>query len=442
MIGISCRATQCTLIVLLALCTRLASATDLLDVYRRALTHDPQYLSAGAANRAAQEQMPQARAQLLPDARVTGSLDGVNQDIRSVSGGGVGTSRFSNKALTVNVTQPIFRKDLLVGLEQADSRIQQANAEFAFAQQDLMLRVAERYFGVLEARDLLDSRQASRDANEQQLKQSQQRFDVGLIAITDVEEAKSGFDLANANVIDAENGLDNAMEALREVTGEYLQSLNGLRADTPLITPEPNNIDTWTSTALEQNLELLAASLAADTAREEIKRQEAGHVPSLDLVAQHGYAVSGGRFGDSDIVTSSIGLSLNVPIYEGGEVLSRTREARHLHQQSLSDLERQRRITQRAARDAFRGVISGVSRVQALAQAVVSTESALEAIEAGFKVGTRTSVDVLNAQRDLFSARFDYAQARYRYIVDILRLKQAAGTLSQEDLVEVNAWLP
>ena len=428
-------------ILVLALASAGASGDDLLDVYGLALEHDPQYRGAGATNRAAQELIPQARAQLLPQANVSATLDGVNQNIRKISGGGAGTSRFTNKTLTLNITQPIFRKDLLIGLEQADSRVQQANAEYAFSLQDLMLRVAERYFGVLEAQDALESSQAARDANEQQLKQSRQRFDVGLIAITDVEEAQAGFDLANAEVIAAETDVEDTLEALREITGSYLGSVDALRADTPLVTPEPNDIDDWTLTALEQNLQLMAVNLATDTAREEIRRQEAGHTPTLDLVGQHGYAISGGRFGDSDILTSSIGLSLNIPIYQGGEILSRTREARHLHEASLEDLQRQRRITQRQARDAFRGVISGISRVQALAQAVVSTESALEAIEAGFQVGTRTSVDVLDAQRDLFRAKFDHAQARYSYIVDILRLKQAAGTLTLSDLSEVNSWL-
>ena len=427
--------------VVLTLLAQFAHADDLLDVYRLALENDSEYRGAGASNRAAQEQIPLARAQLLPEANVTGSIDAVNQDVRSISGGGGGTTRFSNRALTLSITQPIFRKDLLIGLNQADSRVRQANAEYAFALQDLILRVAERYFGVLEAEDALESTRAARDANEQQLKQSKQRFDVGLIAITDVEEAQAGFDLENAAVIAAETDVDNSLEALREITGSYLNSVDQLRADTPLVTPVPNDIDDWTTTALEQNLQLMAVNLATDTARDEIRRQEAGHVPTVDLVGQHGYSISGGRLGDSNIVTTSIGFQFNIPIYQGGEILSRTREARHLHEASLEDLQRQRRITQRQARDAFRGVISGISRVHALAQAVVSTEAALEAIEAGFQVGTRTSVDVLDAQRDLFRAKFDHAQARYAYIVDILRLKQAAGTLTSSDLTEVNSWL-
>ena len=426
---------------MLALSAQFANADDLLDVYRLALENDPEYRGASATNRAAQEQIAQARAQLLPEASVTGTFDHVNQKIRNITGGRAGTTGFNNRSLTLNITQPIFRKDLLIGLDQAGSRVQQANAQYAFSLQDLMRRVSERYFGVLEAEDALESTRAAHDANEQQLKQSRQRFDVGLIAITDVEEAKAGFDLANAAVIAAETDVEDSLEALRELTGSYLGSVDGLRTDTPLVTPVPNDIDEWTTTALEQNLQLMAVNLATATAHSEIRRQEAGHMPTLNLVGQHGYSITGGRFATGDIVTSSIGFQLNIPLYQGGDVLSRTREARHLHEASLENLQLQRRTTQRQTRNAFRGVISGISRVKALTQAVVSTESALEAIEAGFQVGTRTSVDVLDAQRELYRAKFDHAQARYAYIVDILRLKQAAGTLTLSDLTEVNGWL-
>ena len=421
-----------------------AHAVDLLEVYRLAVKNDPEYLSAGSANRAAQEQTPQARAQLLPDLSFDASAEGVlEKTLQANAFGGGGTTRFTGNSLRLSLTQPIYRKDLLIGLGQADTRVRQSNAEFAFALQDLMLRVSEGYFDVLRAIDDLDFLRSERDANEQQLKQSQQRFEVGLIAITDVEEAKAGFDLANAQVIEAEIEVDNAWEALREITGLYLDltTLKPLVENTPLITPEPNNVDEWTGIALEQNLQLAAALLASEIAMTEIRRQEAQHLPTLDLVASHDRTQSGGRFGDSSINTSSVGFQLNLPLYQGGEILSRTRESRHLHQQTLDDLERQRRITQRQARDAFRGVISGISRVQALDQAVVSTQSALEAIEAGFRVGTRTSVDVLNAQRDLFRAKRDFSQSRYDYILDILRLKQAAGVLNEDDLTEVNSWL-
>lgn len=244
----------------------------------------------------------------------------------------------------------------------------------------------------------------------------------------------------------AENELDNSREALREVTGEYHEALAALGQAMPLQMPEPNDIDRWTETALNQNLQLAGQRYSADRSRLEIQRVEAGHLPTLDLVGTHGRAVikdstSGGGSGLRDNSSTAVGLELTVPIYAGGSVLSRTRQSRHLYQREVDEVERIRRSVQRQTRDAFLGVRSGISRVNALEQAVKSNEAAAEAIEAGFQVGTRTTVDVLNAKRDLFRAKRDFAEARYQYIVDILTLKQAAGTLEEEDLRLVNSWL-
>ena len=421
-----------------------AQAVDLLVVYRLAVQNDPQYASAGAAHRTAQERVPQARARLLPHLSLSASADGNHEKTRKAGAfGGAATTRFSGATVSIGLSQPIYRRELLMGLGQADARVRQSDAEFAFALQELMVRVSERYFDGLRAVDELEFRRSERDANERQLGQSRQRFEVGLVAVTDVEEAKAGFDLASARVIEAEAEVDNAREALREVTGVYLEPgvLKRLVAETPMAAPEPGDVDEWTGIALERNLELRAAWLASEVARTEIRRQEARHLPTLELVASHELTQSGGRFGDTDIVTTSIGLRLELPIYEGGEVLSRTRESRHRYRGALDDLERRRRITQRRARDAFRGVRSGISRVEALGQAVASAEAALGAVEAGFEAGARTSVDVLNGQRDLFGAKRDFSHARYDYVLERLRLEQAAGVLDEADLAEVNGWL-
>ena len=300
-----------------------------------------------------------------------------------------------------------------------------------------MMRVSQRYFDVLEAEDELSFARATLEAFRQQLMQSRQRFEVGLIAITDVEEAKAGFDLARAQLIAAENALDTAREALRETSGEYQEDLAPL-GEMPLVTPEPADIDQWTETALAQNLRLLAAGHDAETARREIERARAGHSPTLDAVGLHRREDRTG-LGQTD--STSIGLQLNLPFYAGGAVLSRTRESRHRYRQALDELERERRRAQRETRDAYLGINSGISRVTALEQAVRSSEAAAGAIEAGFQVGTRTSVDVLNAQRELYGARRDLAGARYNYIRNVLRLKHAAGTLSEDDLRQISAWL-
>jgi len=421
------------------------AATTLVEMFDISLEADPEYQGAVAANLASQELSPQARSFLLPNLSAGGSVRHNYADVRRSGTGPTGTTDFGDQQADISLTQPVYHRDLWIQLEQADLRTKQANAEFAFARQELMLRVSERYFDVLRARDQLAFAQAALEAFGQQLKQAQQRFEVGLIAITDVEEAQAGFDLATADVIAAENALDTAREALREVAGLYTTDLASLGGAMPLVRPEPADIDRWTETALRQNLQIAAARHASANAREEIDRIESGHYPTLDLIGRTQFFNSNGGIGgiasDSQTVSGEIGLELNLPIYQGGLVVSQTRQSRHLYQQSLDDLERRRRAVQRQARASYLNLASDISRVKALTQAVKSTVSAKDAIDAGFQVGTRTSVDVLNAERRVFEARRDLAFSRYDYIINRLNLKQAAGTLSEADIERVNSWL-
>jgi outer membrane protein len=424
----------------------MAQVTDLMTVYELALSNDPSFLSAGAENRAAQESPAIARSALLPVISAGASAAGnyAKTRTRLTSTVGPRSNKFHSKGYNLQLTQPLYRKDRWIALDQSRVVVDQADATFAFEKQALMLRAAQLYFDVLRAADTLTFSLAEQEAFGQQLEQSQQRFEVGLIAITDVEEAKAGFDLARAQVIQAENALDNAREALREVSGEYHEAVATLGTSMPLDMPAPNDIDMWTETALKQNLQLAGQRYAADRSRLEIQRIESGHLPTLDLVGEYGrnFANASVTSRDkSDLQTANIGLQLNIPLYSGGSVVARTRQSRHLYQRDIDDVERVRRSVQRQTRDSFLGVRSGISRVDALAQAVKSNEAAANAIEAGFQVGTRTTVDVLNAKRDLFRAKRDFADSRYLYIIDILTLKQAAGTLSEDDLQLVNSWL-
>ena len=432
-------------LLLLALHAGVVNAsTTLVDLYDISLQADPEYQSAVAANLAAQELTPQARSFLLPTLSAGGAARHRYADVRR-SAAGTGSTDWGSQVADISLSQPVYHRDLWIQLEQADLRTRQANAEFAFARQQLMLRISARYFDVLRQRDQLAFANSALEAFGQQLKQAQQRFEVGLIAITDVEEAQSGFDLATADVIAAENDLDNAREALREVTGLYTTDLSTLGEAMPLVSPDPADINQWTETALRQNLQITAARHAAASAREDIGVAESGHYPTLDLVGSAQYFNSDGGIGsiatNSQNVNGEVGLELNIPIYEGGRVTSQTRQSRHLYQQSLDELERQRRAVQRQARAAYQNLESDISRVKALTQAVRSTVSAKEAIDAGFQVGTRTSVDVLNAERRVFEARRDLAFSRYDYIINRLTLKQAAGTLSESDVELVNDWL-
>ncbi len=398
-----------------------AAAENLLDIYRLAAENDPQLRGAEAARLATLESKPQSRALLFPAISANANTTG-------------------NR--TLSLTQPVYHHESYVQLRQADARIAQADALFGVARQDLMLRSATRYFDVLAAQDNLEFARAEKKAIARKLEQSQQRFEVGLVAITDVQEAQARFDTALAQEIAAERQLTSGVEALREITARQHDALAVLTEQLPLLTPEPADVEQWTETALKQNLQYTAAQHASAVAEEEIARQRAAHLPTLDIVGNRVFSESGGEhFGASETLNDSISLQITAPIFQGGLVNSRTREARHKYTQAQENQEQQLRSVVRQTRDAYAGVIAGISRVKALKQSVLSHQTALEATEAGSQVGTRTEVDVLDAQRELFRARRDYARARYDYILEGLRLKQAAGTLSQTDLEQVNTWL-
>ncbi len=431
-----------TLLVSISLFSANCLAADLMSVFKLAEKNDPTYLQEVASHRATLEARPQAMSQLLPSVNFSADTTRYDQDISSASTfGSGGNVNFNNRGYALSISQPIFRRDRFIALEQADSEIKQADAELIEAQQELMIRVAERYFDVLSAIDNLEFTQAEVKSLSRQLEQANQRFEVGLSAITDVQEAKAGYDLAVAQEILAQNAIDNAYEAMRELTGDYVTDFAALGENISLVKPDPEAIESWTELSLEQNLGMVAAKQALETARNEIKRQSAGHYPTLDLVGSHGYDSTGGRFGSTKTHSSSIGLELNIPIYSGGMVSSKTREAHENYNVAMHMLEQARRSAQRLTRQAYLGVISGISQVNALKQAVVSSETALQATEAGFEVGTRTAVDVVASQRTTSEARRNFSQAKYDYILDTLRLKQAAGTLSSDDLNLINAWL-
>ncbi|MGH8645564.1 MAG: TolC family outer membrane protein, partial [Gammaproteobacteria bacterium] len=416
---------------------------DLLDIYRLAIAEDPQFKQVGSAKRTLEESRKQARSQLLlPTLNFEANVSKNYQDITIPSSqfGQQGSQDFTSRLYQLNLTQPLFHYDRYVALKQAGKRVRQSALEVDAAHQDLMIRVAENYIAVLAAEDNLVFSRAETAALKRQLEQSNERFEVGLIAITDVQEAQAGYDLARADEIQARNGLDNALEALREITSAYHSDLAGLRDQMPLVRPDPPEIDSWARRARSQNLRLSAAKIAMELAKAEIRRESSGHLPTLDLVGTYGEDDRGGRFGQTSIDATTIGVQVSVPLFEGGQVNSRTREAVYRYQEAAERLEQQRRAVERQSRDAFLGVLTGISRVQALKQALSSSETATKATQAGYSVGTRTAVDVVNSERDLLRARRDYSQTRYDYMLNGLRLKHAAGTLSPEELAVVNDW--
>ena len=436
-----------------------AQAASLLEIYQQALQSDPQIHEAEARRLAALEAKPQARSVLLPQLSASGSWSREEPSGSSFEQATGGTIRFDEStdvtAWRLELRQSIFRWDQVVNLKRADKTVARAEAVRESAQQDLIVRVAERYFGVLAAEDRLTSIHADRTAIARQLEQAKQRFEVGLIAITDVQESQAAYDQAIADEIAAKRSLATAREFLREITGQHVPALSAPGDDFPLITPDPSDESSWVDLSMSQNLDLLASRLDEQLARDEVAFRRTGYYPSIDFVARTSERKADGdttieRPISPDPTTESIdttqdfdyiGIEVSVPLFTGGGTSSRVREAVYLHRAAREQLQRVTRETERQARDAYLGVVSERSRVKALEQAVASSRTALEATQAGFEVGTRTIVDVLNSQFSLYLAITNYYQSRYDYVLNALRLKQAAGNLAVQDLERIDGWL-
>jgi len=432
-----------------------ANAESLLEVYQQALQSDPLIHEAEARRLATLEAVPQARGLLLPQLGAggswsTGSREGstANQD---QGGSSDQESSFETFGWGAELRQSIFRWDQMVGLKQAHKLVAKAEIDFEAAQQDLIVRVVVRYFEVLAAEDRLTSIHADRLAIARQLEQATQRFEVGLIAITDVQESQAAYDQSVAAEIEAKRELGTARYLLREITGEYVTMLAAPGDDFPLQSPNPADEASWVDLAMGQNLQVVSSRFDEEIARDEISFQRTGHYPSVELVANYGKSESeitdqvfnSNPVPDFDIdnQNDSIAIEFRIPIFAGGRTSSQVREAVYLHRASKEQLQRVARETERLARDAYNGVLAEMSRVNALEQAVTSSRTALEATQAGFEVGTRTIVDVLNSQRSLYIAITNFYQSRYTYIGNVLRLKLAAGNLVVQDLEEIDRFL-
>ncbi len=418
----------------------LAHGENLMQVYEMAVQNDAQIKAARASRDSVFESRPQAIAQLLPSLSMSGSTSSVDVDTVHSINNGKGSSAYNKSSVSIDLSMPIYRRELWVQLDQADDQIAQAEATYAAAEQDLIIRTAQAYFDILLAQDNLKFAKAETAAIGRQLEQAKQRFDVGLIAITAVHEAQAAYDQSRADLIQAENTLDNAWEVLYEITNHKITALASLSENLALSKPIPDSVEQWGSKALEQNLSIKAAEKATALARSNVKIQQSGHLPSLDLVGSSSRDRTSLSSG-SDTNTSTIGLQLTVPLYAGGGVNSRTRQARFDLEASQETLDKERRSVTRQVRDAYRGVLASISSVRALQASTVSARSALEATEAGYEVGTRTIVDVLSSQRDLYRSLKNYANVRYNYIMNGLKLKQAAGIVSAEDLKQIQSWL-
>ncbi len=416
-----------------------------MELYGLAQRHDPPFQRAKYEHEASRESLTQAYSGLLPTLAAQGEYIETRQDIVSSDNSvfATGKTNFSTKTYTLTLTQPVFNYSSIVRVGQAKEEIKRSDVEFEMARQDLMLRTLQLYLEALSAQDKLAFAQAEQAAVELHFELAKGRYGMGLAPITDLHDAKARLASVKAHRIEAENDLDDSLQALWEVCGEFGGTLSNLKDKLPLVSPDPADVELWIKAALRQNLAIEVQRHAVEVAQREVKRQRSGHFPTLDLVGRFNNRDTNGTLfgGGSEVETSEALLQLNLPIYQGGYVSSRTREARHRYQATLQDMERQVRAAKRQARAAYLGVKSAISRVEALEQSVVSQELALKAKQYGFKSGLYTSLAVLDAERDLYLAKQDYAQARYDYILNSIRLRQAVGTLNREDLVMVNQWL-
>ena len=413
-----------------------AHALDLVEALSLAKKNDPVYLAAEANYQADRQLLGQAWADLLPNVSATANAAQNNKTVNA------SPQNFDSSGYTLILRQPLFNWERFNELRQARAEGRKAEAEYSAARQELIKRLTTIYFDVLSASDTLKLTQAEQKAISKQLELAKARLEVGLGTITEVHDANARYKLAIAQSVDAENLLRDKHQALNEVIGASQPKLKALKKIIPLLLPDPPNVKAWTDKAQQQNLTLLTATAETEIARRELSVKRAGHLPTLDVVGSRTHSDSVDPFGgDLKSTNNSVKLELTVPIFSGGKTYAQSKEARYRHQAAIQNMEAVRRNVLRSTQNAFHGIKGDVSRVKALEQAVVAGESALEAKKSGFEAGISSNIDVLNAQRDLFLSKRDYAQSRYSYLLNLLKLKEAAGTLNIKDLENINGWL-
>ncbi len=434
-----------TCILLLPISTTVfADGQNLLDIYHLAISKDPTLASARSSNKAVQEKLVQGKALYRPTVTFDAKADHSETDISYTGSNSIfkngGRQSFETHGYGINVNQPLFRKQNIVQNQQAKTLVTQSDKQLALAQQDLMIRVSQAYFDFLLARDKIDLTVAQKAAIDRQLEQAKANFEVGTATITDVNEAQAKHDLVQAQEIAARNELEIKKRAIQSITGEAPEKLIAVKSDLAPTNPEPNDIEKWVEIAEQNSLAIQIQQQALELANQEIDRNQAGHLPTLDAVASYNdNRANGGVNGfGNNLQSTVVGLQFQIPIYQGGLVSSKVREAVALKQKAQDDLEVARRKADLDTRQAYLNLTSSVAQVNAYQQALVSSQSQLDSTNLGYEVGVRTSVDVLNAQQQLFSAKRDLLQARYQYLLSILQLKFASGLIAENDLAEIN----
>ena len=420
---------------------------NLIDLYQAALSNDPAWAAARSANTAAQEKSVQGKALLLPTISLNADASHSETNVEYIGTGSVfrnaGREYFDSRTYAVQISQPLFRMDNIVRYQQSKVEVTLADKQLMLAQQKLMLRVSQAYFDVLLAQDKIELVSAQKSAIVRQLEQAKANFEVGTATITDVNEAQARHDLTVAQEIAYTNELAVKKHAVQSVIGKMPQTLASVRPDLKTSLPEPDDMEKWVELAEQNNLELNIQQQAFEIASKEVTRANAGHLPTLDAVGSYTdtYADGGVSGFGNDLQNTTVGLRLQIPIYQGGAVSSRAREAVANKQKAQEDVEVVRRKADLDTRGAYLSVASGVAQVKANEQALASSQSQLDSTNLGYEVGVRTSVDVLNAQQQYYSVKRDLLQARYSYLLSTIKLKSATGMLNEADLAVVNQQL-
>jgi len=440
-------------IVVLLLMPLACPARDLLTLYRLAQANDPTYDAARHAFDVAKERLPQARAGLLPSLALSASGN-EQRGASTFANASAGVRESHAKSWSLQLTQPLYRLANWYALEQADAQVRQAAAQFLLAQQDLMLRSAQAYFDLQVAQESASVAQSQVRAVDQQLVLARRSYAVGTGTITDVHDAQARVDLSRAQAVAARNEVETRRAQVDKLVGADPQALfaegavlAALPASAALPTPEPSDRLAWMDRAREEHPSVVGLRAAQEAAEQELNRARAAHLPTLDLSASYGDSDSVGAVGSpADITTrvrgqGQVALQLSMPLFAGGSLQSRVREADAARRKAASELEAMRREVAAQAHQAFAGVVNGLAQADALSSAVISSRNAVEAGQVGLRTGTRIGIDVLNAEQQLYGAERDWAAARYGVLMQGLQLKAAAGTLSVEDLEQVNALL-
>ena len=422
--------------------TANSQAADLLETYHAAQAHDPQIAAAFATLQAGRERLPQGRALLLPAINFSANSM-FNEQTTTYSGTAIfpsGTNRYNSNGYGVTLVQPLFRQQNWLVYSEAELQVAQAEAQFKIAEQDLILRVAQSYFDVLIAQDSVQLAEAQKTAISEQLEQAKRNFEVGSATITDTLEAQARYDLTGAQEIAALNNLEIKRRTLQQLINAMPNELAQLGKEFQMEVPQPADMEKWVDDAQLNSPQLAVAQAGAELAQKEVARNRGGHYPTVDLVANYAKNnTNGGSLGvGSESTSKSVGVQLNLPLFQGGAVNSKWREAEANRERTRQELENARRNVATQTRQAYLGVASGIAQVQALQQALASSESLLQASKLGQEVGVRTNLDVLNAQQQLYATRRDLFQAEYNYLINQLRLKAAVGTLGEADLSKVN----